>query len=157
VHRTHQGAIRDRRPQWRRFVEACFIIFSPIIDFNPPHTDYRKVPGAVKKVYFDSTPSTHESREFRKLFNAYSSTSPLVENRRIDVWGRKLTVPESNETVALFGFNDLCGKSLGAADYLEVTKTFPIIFVEDVPRLNLDTKDKVAAHSLDVLSLVRSN
>jgi protein AFG1 len=50
-------------------------------------------------------------------------------------------VPESTSRIAKFSFQDLCGKPLCAADYLEVTKTFGTIFLLDVPEMGLDKKD----------------
>ena len=52
-------------------------------------------------------------------------------------------VPESTREVAKFKFDDLCGKPLSAADYIEVTKTFGTVFLLDVPKMGLDLKDKV--------------
>ena len=97
-----------------------------------PLPDYRRVPGAVKKVYFSSSDPADEA-EFRKMFDSLTSDSPVVSNRKIDVWGRKLAVAESNDKVAWFTFQDLCGKNLGAADYLEVTKTWGTIFIDGIP------------------------
>lgn len=72
-------------------------------------------------------------REFRKMFESLASNLDIVQGRPIDVWGRKLVVPESTESVAWFAFDDLCARNLGAADYLEVTKKFSTIFVENAP------------------------
>jgi len=51
-------------------------------------------------------------------------------------------VPESTSAAAKFSFDDLCGKPLSAADYLEVTREFGTIFVVDTPKFGLDKKDK---------------
>ncbi|KAL7410944.1 AFG1-like ATPase-domain-containing protein [Mrakia frigida] len=104
--------------------------------------DYRRVPGAVKKVYFSSSDPV-ERDEFRKMFESHTARGTIVYNRKIDVWGRQLTVPESTQNVAWFTFDDLCGKNLGAADYLEVTKKFGTVFLEGIPKMNLDSKDRV--------------
>jgi predicted ATPase len=61
----------------------------------------------------------------------------------IRLWGRNLTVPRSAGHVAQFSFAELCGRALGAADYLEVTQRFRTLFVKDVPRMGLSEKDKV--------------
>jgi predicted ATPase len=37
----------------------------------------------------------------------------------------------------------LCGRALGAADYLEITQRFRTLFVTDVPLMGLGEKDKV--------------
>lgn len=81
----------------------------------------------------------------RKLFDSLASqdSGGLSINRKLSIWGRELVVPESSQNVARFSFLDLCGKPLSAADYLEITKTFKTVFLEDVPRMGLDEKDMV--------------
>lgn len=83
-------------------------------------------------MYFKSSDEV-EAAEFRKIFESITAPDPVISNRNIDVWGRKLAVAESNDKVAWFTFADLCGKNLGAADYLEVTKTWGTIFLEGIP------------------------
>ena len=84
---------------------------------------------------------------FEKIFKAFTSHSddPVVRNRKLHVWGREIVVPESTRTVAKFGFLDLCGKPMSAADYIEITKNFGTIFVTDVPKMGLSQKDMVCA------------
>lgn len=74
----------------------------------------------------------------------HDDKDPPIKNRQLTIWGRKLSVPESTSKVAKFQFDDLCGKPLSAADYLEVTKTFGTLFVLDVPKMGLDSKDRVS-------------
>ena len=52
-------------------------------------------------------------------------------------------MPRSAGSVAQFSFAELCGRPLGAADYLELTQRYGTLFVTDVPRMGLDEKDKV--------------
>ena len=108
-------------------------------------TDYRKIPRALSQVYY--SPQSPEKRsEINKIFNALTSDSTVVEGRKLRIWGnRTLTIPESTKNVARFTFEDLCGKPLSAADYLEVTKQFGTVFVVDIPKMNLNHKDKVCA------------
>ncbi|KAF9528031.1 hypothetical protein CPB83DRAFT_855212 [Crepidotus variabilis] len=56
-----------------------------------------------------------------------------TKNRKLKIRGRELAVPESmaKTKIVKFEFDELCGKPLSAADYLEVTKTFKTIFVVD--------------------------
>jgi protein AFG1 len=107
--------------------------------------DYRKIPRALSKVYFDPlTPGV--KAELNKLFDALTSSDPIstsvVHNRKIPIWGRTLDIPECSGSVARFKFSDLCDKPLSAADYLQVAATFPTIFVQDVPRLGLGERDQ---------------
>jgi len=110
-----------------------------VTDLNSP-IDYRKIPRALSNVYF--SPITHAHRlEFNKLFDALAGPS-VVQNRSLPIWGRSLVIPESANGVARFAFDDLCAKPLSAADYIEVTREFGTVFVGDVPKLSLSSKDK---------------
>lgn len=109
-------------------------------------TDYRRLPRELSKVYF--SPLTSSTRlEIEKLFDAMTTSSsgptsdPVVENRPLRIWGRTLKVPLSTSNVAKFTFHELCGQPLSSADYLEITKTFDTIFLEEVPRMGMNEKD----------------
>jgi len=110
-----------------------------VIDLNSP-IDYRKIPRALSNVYFSPITLAHRL-EFNKLFDALAGPS-VTKNRSLRIWGRSLVIPESARGVARFSFDDLCGKPLSAADYIEVTKEFGTVFVGDVPKLSLSSKDK---------------
>ena len=107
--------------------------------------DYRKIPRSLSHTYYHPLTSAVQS-EMGKLFESIVSTdavsTDLVENRRLPLWGRHLTVPESSGSVAKFTFNDLCGKPLSAADYMEVTNNFGTVFVEGIPRMGLSERDQ---------------
>jgi peroxisome-assembly ATPase len=111
------------------------------------HSDYRRIPRALSRVYFH--PLTNENDlEIHKIFQALAQDDPRdppIKSRELKIWGRSLFVPESTSKVAKFRFHDLCGQPLSAADYLEVTNTFGTVFVLDVPKMGLDSKDMVSA------------
>ena len=79
---------------------------------------------------------------FKSLISADPS-DPVITDRELHTWGRTVLVPESTSKVAKFRFDDLCGKPLSAADFIEVTKSFGTVFLLDVPKMGLDLKDKV--------------
>lgn len=113
------------------------------------YSDYRRIPRTLSHVYYDPLTETNR-REIDKIFTAYTSdpTDPVLPNRKLETWGRTITVPESTSSVAKFEFDDLCGKPMSAADYLEITKNFGTIFLLDVPKMGLDKKDLVSRISL---------
>ena len=103
------------------------------------------MPRALSHVYYDPL-SDENRREVDKLFTSLTSANPsdpAIANRELHTWGRTIVVPESTSKIAKFSFDDLCGKPLSAADYIEVTKTFGTVFLLDVPKMGLDLKDKV--------------
>ena len=67
----------------------------------------------------------------------------MTSNRQLDVWGRKIIVPQSTSKAASFTFSQLCDHPLSAADYLEIVKTFETVFIEDIPRLSFNERDQV--------------
>ena len=113
-------------------------------------TDYRRLPRALSSVYHHPlNPSTRAEMDklFLSLSHSHAQTQGIEEeevryDRELDIWGRKLKVPKSTSKVAMFEFEELCGKPLSAADYLEVTRAFPTVFVTEVPRMGLGEKDK---------------
>ena len=106
--------------------------------------DYRKIPRALSHTYYH--PLDQSTSEMSKLFESLTSSDPIstdvVSNRKIPLWGRHLTVPESSGSIARFTFTDLCDMPLSAADYLEVTQTFETVFVEGIPRMGLSERDQ---------------
>ena len=57
---------------------------------------------------------------------------PLV----LPVAGREVTVPEYRNGIARAGFHELCGRPLGAADYLALAEAVKILMIDGIPRLS---------------------
>ena len=64
------------------------------------------------------------------------------ERTSLTVKGRSLMVPRAARNVAWFGFADLCGQPLGAADYLAIAERFAAVIVEGIPRLPRERRDE---------------
>lgn len=125
---------------------------SPSPSPSPSHlpttlpADYRRIPRALSRVYYHPLTSS-TTREITKLFAALTAdpADPPIRTRTLTTWGRTLRVPESTRRVARFEFRDLCGggggNAWGAADYLEITRTFGTVFLLGVPKMGLGEKD----------------
>lgn len=118
---------------------ACPLLIS-LFRVNP--LDYRRVPRALSHAYFSPLDSATRTA-IDAQFAALTQGIPIQEGKTIRIWGRDLTVPRSAGHVAQFSFAELCGRPLGAADYLELTRRFRTLFVTDIPRMGLSEKDKV--------------
>ena len=105
-------------------------------------SDYRRAPRTLSHAYFSPLDSATRAA-IDAQFAALTEGKPIQEGKTIRLWGRNLTVPRSAGHVAQFSFAELCGRALGAADYLEITQRFRTLFVKDVPRMGLSEKDKV--------------
>jgi protein AFG1 len=121
------------------------VVFLTIPQFKSIFLDYRRIPRALSKVYYDPL-SPENELEINKIFKSFVSADPddpPVKTRKLTTWGRTIAVPESTNSVAKFNFEDLCGQPLSAADYLEVTKHFGTVFLLNVPKMDLNKKDMV--------------
>lgn len=56
--------------------------------------------------------------------------------RRIEVGGRGFDLPLFAEGVGRAGFWDLCGKPLGPADYLALSRAVQVLMIDAIPRLS---------------------
>ncbi|MDO5642762.1 MAG: AFG1/ZapE family ATPase, partial [Paracoccus sp. (in: a-proteobacteria)] len=60
------------------------------------------------------------------------STPPLT----LEVQGRKVELPQHLDRMARASFWDLCGRPLGAADYLALAQAVDLLMIDDIPRLS---------------------
>lgn len=102
-------------------------------------TDYRLEHMRLLDVYL--TPNNNEAQKkleaaFIRLTHGHKS-HPAV----ISVQGRKVEIPKAVEGVAMVGFNDICGRPLGAGDYIEISRRYHTIIMSDIPVMNGEMKD----------------
>lgn len=58
------------------------------------------------------------------------------------MFGRTLEVPECCNGVARFSFEYLCGRPVGAADYIAIARNYHTIFISGVPVMSMRIRDK---------------
>lgn len=95
-------------------------------------TDYRQGRLAGTPSYF--TPLTRATRaQINQIWDDLTDAppAPLV----LHVNKREVTLPLFHNGVARVAFFDLCGKPLGAADYLALVDAVRVLILEDVPQL----------------------
>jgi len=61
-----------------------------------------------------------------------------IKPQTLRLRGRDLLVPSAANAVARFKFDELCGRPLGAEDYLGIASAFHTVVVEEVPQLSLN-------------------
>ena len=64
------------------------------------------------------------------------------EEEVLPVKGRKLVVPRAGEGAARFAFSDLCGRPLGAADYLALASRYDALFLDNIPRMGAERRNE---------------
>jgi len=60
----------------------------------------------------------------------------------LTVKGRKLKLPQAADGVVRAGFADVCGRALGAADYLAIARRFHTLVLNDVPVMTPDLRNE---------------
>ncbi len=59
----------------------------------------------------------------------------------ITVQGRKVEIPKATEGVAMVSFQDICERTLGPADYIEISRRYHTIIMSGIPCMNAEMKD----------------
>lgn len=103
--------------------------------------DYRKIPRPSSDVYYtplDSHAISHAERWFKYLGD-FPNDAPHSESKT--VWGRKIFVPRVSGRSAMFKFDELIGRPMSAADYIELTKSYDAFIVTDIYGMTFQERD----------------
>ena len=98
-------------------------------------TDYRQGRLAGTETYF--TPADAEARaRIKAIWDdiSHGISEPLT----LRIKGRDVVLPQFHNGVARASFFDLCGRPLGAADYLALADAVRVLILEDIPSLGRD-------------------
>jgi protein AFG1 len=105
-------------------------------------TDYRKIPRPPSGVYhhpLDTPAAARHADHWFKFLGDFNADPP---HRAVQhVWGREIEVPLASGRACRFTFNQLIGRATGAADYLELVRSYDAFIITDVPGMNLRTRD----------------
>ncbi|GAB2275515.1 hypothetical protein Dimus_010272 [Dionaea muscipula] len=108
--------------------------------------DYRRLIAQryVNQIHFFWPLESSQINEYEKNWcEVIGQSGGRVESKTIPVmFGRTLDVPESCEGVARFSFDYLCGRPVGAADYIAIAKNYHTVFVSEVPVMSMRIRDK---------------
>ena len=114
-------------------------------------TDYRKLPRPPSGVYhhpLDRAAKSHADKWFGFLGDP-EKDPPHPDT--VTVWGREVEIPLVSGTCARFTFNELIGRATGAADYIEMMRSYHAFVVTDVPAMThreSETGQEDSSHSL---------
>ena len=103
-------------------------------------TDFRLEKLAGNPVYH--VPADEAAH--RALSQAFKVLSGHAHGEPVDleVLGRTITVPQARNNVARFSFNDLCGRPLGASDYLEIAREFHTVIIDEIPVMDMPKRNE---------------
>lgn len=102
-------------------------------------TDYRLGRIAGQKIYF--WPHDADARQsLENIFMAVADGDAGAPDD-IHIKGRVIHVPRAAKEIAYFTFADLCEKPKSALDFLELTKRYRVIVLENVPQMDDTRRD----------------
>ncbi len=102
-------------------------------------TDYRRETLNQSKTYF--TPINLETKEeFNKLFNRFVDQLHLT-TIKVKSNSREIVFNKCSSNILMTDFKKLCEENLSHQDYINIARTFKLIFLNNVPELNDQKKD----------------
>jgi cell division protein ZapE len=103
-------------------------------------TDFRMEKIGETPAYF--TPDDERAKaELDGLF-ARVTGGARPKRATLTVLGHPLDVPAQAMGVARFGFDDLCQKPLGTADYIAIARAYHTLLVDNIPRLGAEQRNE---------------
>jgi len=103
--------------------------------------DHRNEMKAGEERFF--APCTEENMlAMDGLFARNLQLSNPISSAILKLYGRKILIPISAGHVARFTFNDLCCQPLGPADYIKICNTYKVVFIDNIPKLTMNTKNE---------------
>ncbi|KAK4274426.1 hypothetical protein QN277_017646 [Acacia crassicarpa] len=108
--------------------------------------DYRRLIArrSVNQVHYFWPLSRDAVNEFERMWHDVTGRMErkIVSNTISVMFGRTLVVHESRDGIARFSFEYLCGRPLGAADYIAVAENYHTVFIYDIPVMSMRISDK---------------
>ncbi|KAI6680166.1 hypothetical protein NL676_034047 [Syzygium grande] len=108
--------------------------------------DYRRLIAerCIDQAHFFWPLDGNAQKEFQRVWHEITSKSggQITSTTLGVMFGRTLDVPESCNGVARFTFEHLCGRPVGAADYIAVARNYHTVFISDIPKMSMSIRDK---------------
>ena len=117
--------------------------------------DYRLARLARQPVYYYPLDDVAK----KALDQAFATLTDGAPGERVTlaVKGRLLTASRAAKNVAWFTFHELCGRPLGAVDYLALTEQFHTIVLAGIPALSRDRRDEAGRFNTLIDSLYEAH
>jgi len=95
----------------------------------------------------------------RALAAAFAALTGGADGKPVELplLGRKLAVPRAAKGVAWFGFDELCARPLGPADYLALCETFHTFVVEGIPVMSRRLRNEARRFGVFIDSLYEAH
>ena len=133
----HDGLHRDRFLPFIALIKSKMQIISVAGQW-----DYRRLHQQLCDVFF--TPLNSQTQiDFEDAYKRLAAGEP-GKPLALQVGARQLTLPWAAGGVCMARFADLCGRPLGAGDYLALAKQFQVLALDTVPILTPDLRNETS-------------
>eukprot|EP01018_Ginkgo_biloba_P021069 Gb_14272 [translate_table: standard] len=109
-------------------------------------TDYRRVLASTTfdKEHFFWPLDRNSHSKFEKIWKEITNQvgGQIISTTISVMFGRILEVPKSCNGVARFTFDQICGRPVGAADYIAIAQNYHTVFIADIPTMSMRIGDK---------------
>lgn len=104
-----------------------------------------RLEGTLSKGLFLHPNDAQNNAQLKERFEEVTKGLQKESNFSLPVvMGRTVEVPLCAPSfAAFFSFSSLCERPLGAADYLSIAEAFPYVFLQDIPRLDFEEREKI--------------
>ncbi|KAK9682667.1 hypothetical protein RND81_10G088300 [Saponaria officinalis] len=108
--------------------------------------DYRRLIAqrSVNQAHYFHPLDNKAAQEFEKMWSDITKQcGGIITTKTLPVmFGRTIEIPESCNGVARFSFDYLCGRAVGAADYIAIANHFHTVFISNIPIMSMRVRDK---------------
>ncbi|KAH7524667.1 hypothetical protein FEM48_Zijuj06G0144000 [Ziziphus jujuba var. spinosa] len=108
--------------------------------------DYRRLIAerSINQVHYFSPLDSIAIENFEKMWHDVTEQvgGQITSSVLPVMFGRTLEVPESCNGVARFTFEYLCGRPVGAADYIAAAENYHTVFISGIPMMSMRIRDK---------------
>ncbi len=102
--------------------------------------DYRLQFLANRNVYF--YPLTADNKSAMDQMFAELTVGSPIEKQIVHVNGRQIEISQSAQGCARVSFAELCVAFLGASDYIEISRCFHTVFLDDIPKMGMENQSE---------------
>jgi cell division protein ZapE len=98
--------------------------------------DYRLQALEQMEVYHYPADAAAEARMLEYFQRVAGKEDRPNEAKHIEILGRRIAVLRQSDKAIWFDFETLCGGPRSQNDYLEIARTYPVLLLSHIPRLN---------------------
>lgn len=110
-----------------------------VLHLDSPH-DYRMCNEGIEGAYFCPL-GRGTVQAMDRVFSALSGGVPSKPDV-LGVKGRQINVVSVSGGCARFSFSQLCEQPHGAEDFIAIAQRYPVVFIENVPKMGYDRRNE---------------